>query len=156
MLFNATELSRFGDGTLEGSLGSLMKASDIFKCTQCGDCCKGYGGAFVTSQDIEAITGYINTDPNGFVDNYCRLSGKNPVLGQKGDGYCIFWNGICAIHPVKPRMCKSWPFIKSVLIDTKNWQIMAGLCPGMRIDVSDSVIRDCVANEIKKLEDGEA
>lgn len=132
-----------------------MKASDIFKCTKCGDCCKGYGGTFVTSKEIEAITGYINTDPKSFVDNYCQMSGKKPVLAQKSDGYCVFWNGICAIHPVKPRMCKSWPFIKSVLIDINNWQIMAGLCSGIRIDVPDGVIKDCVAREIEKLEDDE-
>ena len=127
-----------------------MEPSDIFKCRQCGDCCKGYGGTSVTEKDIETIAGHTNTDPGSFVDNYCRISGKKPVLAQKEDFYCIFWDGLCTIHPVKPRMCREWPFIKSVLVDIDNWYIMAGLCPGMRTDIPDSIIKECVRKELTK------
>lgn len=127
-----------------------MKASDIFNCTKCGACCKGYGGTFVTPKEIEAIAAHINTDPQSFIADYCQMSGNKPLLAQKRDGYCLFWDGACAVHPVRPRMCKAWPFIKSVLVDTNNWQIMAGLCPGIRIDVPDSVIKDCVGREIER------
>jgi len=34
-----------------------IKPLDIFKCRQCGECCKGYGGTFVTENEIEAIAG---------------------------------------------------------------------------------------------------
>ncbi len=107
-----------------------MKPSDIFKCEKCGDCCKGYGGTYVTANDIEAIAAYLKTDPESFIKDYCYMSGSRPVLAQKKDGYCIFWDKICTIHPVKPKMCKQWPFIKSVLIDVNNWQIMAGFLSG--------------------------
>ncbi|TES94346.1 MAG: YkgJ family cysteine cluster protein [Desulfobacteraceae bacterium] len=127
-----------------------MKPSDIFKCRECGDCCKGYGGTYVTEKDIENIAGYINTDLGSFVGNYCRISGEKPVLAQKEDVYCIFWDELCTIHPVKPRMCKEWPFIKSVLVDIDNWYIMAGLCPGMRTDIPDRVIKECVRKELTK------
>ena len=127
-----------------------MKASDIFKCTKCGDCCKGYGGTFVTAKEIEAIAAHINTDPKSFIADYCHLSGNKPVLAQRSNGYCLFWDEICTIHPVRPHMCKSWPFIKSVLVDTNNWQIMAGLCPGIRTDVPDSFLKDCVVREIER------
>ena len=71
---------------------SDMKPSDIFKCQQCGDCCKGYGGTFVTDQEIESIAKYINTDSESFVEKYCQMSGDKPVLSQKDNGYCIFWD----------------------------------------------------------------
>ena len=63
--------------------------------------------------------------------DYCRLSGGRPLLAQGPDGYCIFWKKLCTIHPVKPRMCRRWPFIESILVDPANWLAMAGSCPGM-------------------------
>ena len=127
-----------------------MKPSDIFTCQQCGDCCKGYGGTYVNEKDIKRIADYIHADPESFVKTYCRTTKKMPVLAQRKDDYCIFWDGQCTIHPVKPRMCKAWPFIESVLIDINNWYIMAALCPGIRTDVSENKVRECVKNELRK------
>ena len=101
-----------------------LKSDDIFKCQECGDCCKGYGGTFITEKEIETIAAYIHTDPDTFVENYCQISGGKRILAQVGDMYCIFWDGLCTIHPVKPRMCKTWPFIESILVDTSNWYII--------------------------------
>ena len=81
-----------------------IEPSDIFKCQQCGDCCLGFGGTFVTEKEIKTIAGYLNTDPGNFVENYCLISGGKPILAQGEDDYCIFWDGLCTIHPVKPRM----------------------------------------------------
>jgi len=107
----------------------------LFDCLQCGDCCKGYGGTYVTDKDIEAIAGFIGCSAECFVAQYCTLSGSRPLLAQRGDGYCIFWDGLCRIHAVKPQMCRRWPFIDSLLVDVGNWLIMAGSCPGIRTDI---------------------
>lgn len=124
-----------------------MKA-DIFDCKKCGECCKGYGGTFVTEADIKAISDYIRTDPRHFIRNYCQMSGSTPVLAQAENGYCVFWDKLCTIHPVKPRMCRAWPFIGSVLTDLRNWQIMAGSCPGIRTDIPDEVVELCVREKL--------
>ncbi|MGD9105450.1 MAG: YkgJ family cysteine cluster protein [Desulfobacterales bacterium] len=124
--------------------------SDIFKCQQCGECCKGYGGTCVTEEEIKAIVDYLHIDPECFIDDYCQMSGGKPVLAQGSNGYCVFWNGLCTIHPVKPSMCKNWPFIKSVSVDINNWHIIAALCPGIRTDLPDSVIKECVRKELTK------
>ena len=120
---------------------------EIFKCQKCGSCCKGYGGTFLTPMDVKTIAEYVGTDPRTFISRYCQLSGDKPILAQNPDGYCIFWDKLCTIHPVKPRMCSEWPYIRSVLIDVKNWHAMAGSCPGMRTDVVDETIRACVREE---------
>jgi hypothetical protein len=127
-----------------------VEPDDIFKCAMCGDCCKGYGGTFVTKEDIDAIAGYINADCERFVSEYCEVSGGKPVLARGGNGYCLFWDKKCTIHSVKPRMCRQWPFIQSVLMDTDNWYIMAGMCPGMRADVPAEVVKKCVGRELSK------
>lgn len=121
----------------------------IFECRQCGDCCRGYGGTFVTQRDIDAISSFLGEDPGSFVTNYCRISGERPLLSQKEDGYCIFWDRICTIHPVKPKMCRRWPFIESVLIDVANWRIMASMCPGIWAEAPGSRIKECVRNAFR-------
>ncbi len=123
---------------------------DLFECQKCGDCCKGYGGTFVTPEEVEKIADYIGTPREGFIATYCQMSGGKPVLKQRSDGYCIFWDGVCTIHPVKPRMCRQWPFIKSVLIDPNNWAIMAGFCPGIRSHFPIEAVLACVEKELKK------
>ena len=112
----------------------------LFKCLKCGACCKGYGGTYVTDQDIEAISAFIGSDPRRFVDQYCILSGDRLLLTQRADGYCIFWDELCKIHAVKPLMCRKWPFIESLLVDIDNWLIIADSCPGVRTDVSADVL----------------
>ena len=127
-----------------------MTPSDVFHCKKCGDCCRGYGGTFVSTREIESIAAYTSTDPERFVKEKCQMSGGKPMLAQGADGYCIFYDGECSIHPVKPDMCRSWPFIKSVLIDVNNWNIMASSCPGIRTDLSDRVVKGCVAEELSR------
>ncbi len=129
---------------------SDIKPSDIFECTQCGECCKGCGGTYVTEKDIAAISEYLHTDPARFLKECCQMSGRKPVLAEGENGYCVFWQDKrCGIHPVKPKMCRAWPFIQSVLTDISNWRIMAASCPGIRTDVSDDDIRECV-REVRK------
>jgi Fe-S-cluster containining protein len=112
-----------------------LEENQLFNCKKCGMCCKGYGGTYVTEANIQEIAAYTGTEPDTFVEKFCRLSGGKPVLAQQEDGFCIFWDEVCTIHPVKPRMCKEWPFIRSVLADPANWHIMASSCPGIHQNV---------------------
>lgn len=128
-----------------------ITSSDIFDCKQCGDCCSGYGGTYVTEKDISAISKYIGEDPDTFTEKYCRISGKKPLLATGDDGKCIFFDKLCTIHPVKPRMCRAWPFIEGVLKEPGNWKIMAEACPGIRTDVPMEAVQCCVREEIAKL-----
>jgi Fe-S-cluster containining protein len=114
----------------------------------CGECCRGYGGTVVSDHDIDAIAAYLRVDAAEFRIRYCTRSGSKTILAQGADEYCIFWNRLCTIHPVKPRMCRAWPFIESVLVDPVNWRIMAAFCPGMRRDPTDAEIQRCVRQEL--------
>lgn len=127
-------------------------ASDqpLFECTRCGDCCKGYGGTFLTESDISAISASIGVSASEFLERYCVLSGKRPVLSQQSNGYCIFYDQGCSIHPVKPRMCRQWPFIRSLMVDIANWRIMASVCPGMNTQLNDRQLLEAIRREIDK------
>jgi len=124
-----------------------MSRFDIFICKMCGDCCVGYGGTYVTEADVAAISAYIQSDPQEFVAAYCQMSGGRPVLRQGKNGYCVFWDRKCTVHPVKPKMCREWPFIASVLTDVRNWSIMADSCPGIQGDAPEDLVRARVEKE---------
>jgi len=129
---------------------SNSRGEPVFACQKCGDCCCGYGGTYVSEADIRAIADYIHEDPERFKSRYCQLSGSRYVLAQSDNGYCLFWDELCRIHPVKPRMCRNWPFISAVLEDPANWRIMGDACPGIRTDLPDDIICRTVARQLEK------
>lgn len=125
---------------------------DFFKCKQCGNCCYGFGGTRLSSRDIKNIADYLRISPQQMIADYCQYAGKTLQLAQRKDGYCIFWDQLCTIHPVKPRMCKAWPFIENVLVDPGNWQIMAGVCAGINPDVPTERLKACIRQQLNKLD----
>lgn len=122
----------------------------LFKCTQCGDCCKGYGGTYLTEADIDRISAFIGEGSADFKQKYCVLSGNRPVLAQQSNGYCIFFERNCSIHAVKPRMCRKWPFIDSLKIDIGNWRIMARFCPGMNTNLDDRQLTAAIHRKMEE------
>lgn len=126
---------------------------DIFQCQQCGDCCTGYGGTYITPKDIEAIAAFIDAAPETFTETYCQISDGRPVLKVGDNNKCIFFDETvqCTIHPVKPRMCRAWPFIKNILKAPGNWELMSQACPGIRTGFPHSEVQACVKKEMEKL-----
>ncbi|MBS3758049.1 MAG: YkgJ family cysteine cluster protein [Desulfobacterales bacterium] len=130
----------------------LKCPEDFFECRQCGNCCYGFGGTRLSGRDVSNIADYLDISPRELIANYCQYAGKTLQLTQRKDGYCIFWDQLCTIHPVKPRMCKAWPFIESVLIDPYNWQIMAEICAGINPDVPAEQLKACVRSQLDGLD----
>ncbi len=121
---------------------------DLFACTLCGDCCRGFGGTYLTAADIDAIARYLGMPPERLLAAYTRPSGTRRLIAQAENGYCVFWDKVCTIHPVKPRMCRQWPFIPGILIDVNNWRAMASVCPGMNAGAANGRILDCVRRRL--------
>lgn len=130
----------------------LKTAGDIFQCQMCGICCCGFGGTYVSESDIETISNYIQCDPDSFRKRYCSRSGSRWVLATASSGQCLFFDPIkaCTIHPVKPEMCRAWPFIKTLVNHPENWEAMAGSCPGMKKKVPHDTIQRIVSREIQR------
>ncbi len=130
-------------------MGSDDACQELFVCTLCGDCCKGYGGTYLTEADIAAIADFIGVSTDRLKAAYTRRSGSRRVIAQADSGYCVFWDKVCTIHAVKPHMCRQWPYIRSILVDVANWRAMASVCPGMDADAPDVTIIDCVKKALK-------
>ncbi len=125
---------------------------DIFQCKMCGQCCIGFGGTYVTPEDIVRISTYIQADPDRFIPRYCDMTGAGPVLTQGSDERCIFFDEEkqCTVHPVKPRMCRAWPFLKTVVTHPENWDAMASACSGMVPSVPHADLVRIVGDHIRK------
>ena len=61
-----------------------LTPEDLFTCRQCGDCCRGYGGTRLTSEDIAAIAAFTGIPERDVADNllpslrHIRHSGPTP------------------------------------------------------------------------------
>lgn len=132
---------------------TAVTADDLFQCKTCGDCCTGYGGTYVTEKDIENIAAFISMDKALFVETHCRMSGGKPLIASGPNGKCVFFDpeSQCTIHPVKPKMCRAWPFIENLLKAPGNWEIMAQACPGIRTGFTHEQIKACVRKELDAL-----
>ncbi len=126
---------------------------DIFKCKKCGDCCTGFGGTYITDKDVKRISEYIQINADIFISKFCDVSGTRHVLTQRENGKCIFFDmeKKCTIHPVKPYMCRAWPFLAVVVQHPENWNAMADSCPGMKKDVPTEALKKIVSKEISML-----
>lgn len=125
-------------------------ASDFFDCTQCNQCCNGYGGTYVTDEELDAIAAFLRVTKDEMVSKYCVLSGNKPVVAQGQDGFCVFLKQNCSIHPVKPHMCRRWPFIPNVLADINNWYSMSDSCPGMKKKIDEEALLAFIKEEMSK------
>ncbi len=125
-------------------------ASDFFQCTQCNQCCCGFGGTYVDEVEIGAIAAFLKLTREELVSIYCVPSGSKSVLAQGPDGFCAFLKQNCSIHPVKPHMCRRWPFIPGLLADVTNWYKMADSCPGMFTNIDEAALLAYVKEEMAK------
>ena len=125
--------------------------SEFFDCEQCGECCTGFGGTYVSKEDISAIADFLDMKEELFMEKHCQPSGEKTVLALGEDGKCVFAETLCTIHPVKPRMCKAWPFIEGVLKNPDNWNMMSNACPGIITGVHEEDLIGCVKQELEKI-----
>ncbi|ACN14753.1 conserved hypothetical protein [Desulforapulum autotrophicum HRM2] len=130
----------------------IISASDIFNCTQCGQCCSGFGGTYVNDVDIQRIAAFIGCEPTTFIEQYCNRSGSRWVIRQAENGLCIFFDKNCTIHPVKPYMCRAWPFLRTLIKNPENWDAMARSCPGMQPGVPEKHVSRIAAKEVERLD----
>ncbi|TFG99190.1 YkgJ family cysteine cluster protein [Candidatus Thorarchaeota archaeon] len=130
-----------------------------FECTKCGACCRDeYLLVTVTGGDIVKIAAVLELGPDELLkalDFYIVSDGvPTPVgleripsvvteqglafmaLKKMDNGDCIFLkNDLCMIHPVRPLVCRSFPFIFTESASQRNWGLSAKkeICPGLGI-----------------------
>lgn len=109
-----------------------------FRCTACGYCCTGAPGfVFVTREEITRIAAFLGRSDGWLPDRYLRKVGTRYSLTEhRGSGDCCFLEDHgttrgCAIYPVRPLQCRTWPFWPRNLRSPEAWAAAADGCPGM-------------------------
>lgn len=106
-----------------------------FECTQCGNCCKSHGDAthvYLAERDVQAIAAHLGLGREEFLarhaereDGWIQLARSEPA--------CPFLepDNRCAIYPVRPMQCRTWPFWLENL-ERARWEgPVREVCPGL-------------------------
>ncbi len=111
-----------------------------FECVGCGRCCAGphEGYVWVSGDRIAEIAGYLGISVPEMREKYVRkVHGRYSLIEQAGNNDCVFLinNGAgrrkCAIYPVRPTQCRTWPFWKSNLRSPHAWASAGERCLGI-------------------------
>jgi Fe-S-cluster containining protein len=105
----------------------------VFQCRQCGDCCAGRGGILVKPQEVEDMAALLALPVAEFCRRYVEASPMGPRLGIADNGFCVFLmaGNLCRVHPVKPFICRQWPFLPALLADPDELEHAKTACPGL-------------------------
>ncbi|HEY9074097.1 MAG TPA: YkgJ family cysteine cluster protein [Desulfobaccales bacterium] len=110
-----------------------MNSHKVFDCQQCGDCCAGRGGIHAKPEEVEAMAALLSMS----VEDFCRDYMENSVTGARltiaDNGCCVFLmeGNLCRVHPVKPFICRQWPFLPILLVEPDELEHAKGACPGI-------------------------
>jgi uncharacterized protein len=117
-----------------------LKASrqPVFECQQCGDCCAGRGGIFVKPQEVADMAALLGMGVEEFCRRYVEASAMGPRLAIADNGFCVFLmeGNLCRVHPVKPFICRQWPFLPALLVDAEELEQAKTACPGINPECS--------------------
>jgi Fe-S-cluster containining protein len=114
---------------------SPKTAAEVFNCQQCGECCQGRGGIFPTPGEIDRIAQYLKTTVEHLKQEFLEMTPSGLAVKNKPGGGCVFnEQGRCRIHPVKPRICRDWPFLPAILLHASEFEAAKEACPGLNPD----------------------
>ncbi len=110
-----------------------------FACTGCGNCCAGpeEGYVWICRREIEMLAEYLHLSVDELRRRYLRRHGlRTSIREQPRTKDCLFLvpsatGRGCAIYPVRPNQCRTWPFWSSNLTDPDAWNRAARRCPGI-------------------------
>jgi len=106
----------------------------VFSCRQCGECCRGERGILVTPAELTAMAAYLGIAPDEFAARYLVNTPMGQQLASR-NGACVMQEGsLCLVHPVKPRICRQWPFLQALLDHGDEFEAAKEACPGLAAD----------------------
>ncbi len=113
----------------------------VFDCRQCGECCHGDKGILVTPEEAENLAAFLGLTLGELQSRYLIASSLGPQVGN-WNGACIFLaDNRCRVHPVKPRICREWPFLPALLAHADEFEAAKEACPGLNPEGSHADFR---------------
>jgi len=83
-------------------------------------------------EDISAAARFLRLSEEQFLERYCRRVLFRISLLEHPNGDCVFLTPSgCAIYPVRPLQCRTFPFWAHVLSSPTAWEAVKQRCPGV-------------------------
>jgi len=77
------------------------------------------------------MAAFLETDEEDFRSRYLEASSLGTRL-TIANGVCVFLeDNRCRVHPVKPLICRQWPYLPALLVDAEEFEAAKGACPGL-------------------------
>jgi len=104
-----------------------------FECQPgCTSCCDQQGFIYVTAEDSRRIADFLGLSAEEFEQRHVFRTRNTARLRVPRHAQCAFLEGVrCAIHPVKPVQCRTFPFWPDILESRRKWHETGRLCPGI-------------------------
>ena len=106
-----------------------------FECQKgCVQCCARPGWIYFDHQDVQGAADFLGMRPQAFIKRYdlrLELPGRWEMEVAEGKPCPFLKPDGCAIHPVKPKQCRSFPFWPENLASRATWSETARDCPGI-------------------------
>ncbi|MFA5879738.1 MAG: YkgJ family cysteine cluster protein [Candidatus Margulisiibacteriota bacterium] len=105
-----------------------------FICLGCGNCCKYPGYVYADHEEVKQIAAFLNIFIVDFIDQYTQKENNYFVLSSlKFNPNCFLdQNQKCAIYPVRPKACKTYPDWDYLWNDFRILQNETDLCLGLK------------------------
>ncbi len=125
-----------------------------FECLGCGRCCAGpeEGYVWITPKEIDPLAEHLKLPVREVRARYVRRTwGRLSLREDPETKDCVFLQRdgqgqrCCAIYPVRPTQCRTWPFWPGNLRSPDRWCEAAERCPGINrgpMHPCDEVTRD--------------
>lgn len=85
----------------------------------------------MTPGELTAMAALLGLAAEDFSARYLITTPLGPQLASR-DGSCIMQEGaLCRVHPVKPKICREWPFLPALLNHADEFEAAKGACPGL-------------------------
>lgn len=97
----------------------------------CGHCCQGEGGIVLTEKDRTRLADHLGISPEELVKRFAVTRGGKLHLTCGDDGFCVFFDQGCGVHPGRPDICRAWPYFRGNLVDKTSWEMIQDYCPGV-------------------------
>jgi len=103
-----------------------------FACQRCGVCCTGAPGTiYVSREEVDAISRFLGRTAAEAVETFLYPYKSSFSIREKENGDCFFFEAGCAIYPVRPFQCQSFPFWFENVRSRAHWQALSRQCPGI-------------------------
>jgi Fe-S-cluster containining protein len=80
------------------------------------------------------MAAHLGLTADDFAARYLVDTPMGPQLASR-NGACVMQEGsLCLVHPVKPRICRQWPFLQALLDHADEFAAAKEACPGLAAD----------------------